>query len=259
MVLDILSLTYLMLEDFSVIFNILLFYVVLKHWQETKKRALFYLLAFSGTGIFISGLRIFSYAFNLRIMSIGGSETLFISILGFLSSGFFLLFIDFFEDGEVTATRLAFFSGMVGFFTAGRIIFRLHSEVQEATRLIVGIQFYYSIYTFVSMVPIFFNVINFIIAFIVLRRCIAMVEEPKYETQLKMLQLSAFLLYMFSYIFITIGNFLWDLGFMNEIVSLINSIIPIISDVGGIFIMWYIFSGNALVDCCPIMESKLID
>ncbi|TFF98381.1 MAG: hypothetical protein EU541_06895 [Promethearchaeota archaeon] len=248
MVLDILSLTYLLLEDVSLIFNILLFYVLLKHWQKAKNLSFVFLLSFSGIDIIISIIRIFSYSINLRTMSIGGSETLTISILSFLSSGFFLLFIDYFENKEISPFRLSFFTGLVGFFIAGRIVFRLHNEVRSLTIALVGTELYYSVYTFISMVPIFFNVTNFVVSYLVLRRCIEKLDDSTHEAQFKMLQLAAFFLYMFSYIFITIGNFLWDLGFMNELVNLLNNIIPIISNIVGIIVLWYIFSKDDLIE-----------
>lgn len=256
MVLDYLSLTYLLLEDVSLIFNILLFYVLIKHWQKTKNLALVFLLAFSGLGIAVSVIRIFSYSINLRLVSTGASETLTISILGFLSSGFFLLFIDYFENKSISPFRLSFFTGLLGFFMAGRIVFRLHIEVRELTIAIVTSQLYYSVYTLISMVPIFFNVVNFIIAFIVLRKSIEDCQTSEEKSQLKMLQLAAFFLYLFSYIIITVGNFLYDLGFQNDLVNLLNNVIPIISNIVGIIVLWYIFSKNDLVEYCSAKEPK---
>ena len=259
MALDIIPLLYLLLEDVSLIFNILLFYVVLKHWQKTRNYSFIFLLAFSGIGILISVLDIISFSISLRLLSIPGSETLTSSILGFLSSGLFLLFIDYFEDRDISPIRLSFFTGLLGFFMAGRIVFRLHSEVRDLTISIVGPELYYSVYSLISMVPIFFNVVNFIIAYFSLRKCIEVAKTPRQKNQLKMLQLAAFFLYMFSYILITIGNFLWDLGFINEIVTVLRQVIPISSTIGGIVILWYIFSKKDLIAYCSITREDLED
>lgn len=259
MALDIVPLLFLLLEDVSLIFSILLFYVVLKHWQKTKNLTFVFLLVFSGINILISVSRIFSFSINLKVMSTAGSETLTDSILGFLSSGFFLLFIDYFEDRDISPFRLSFFTGLVGFFIAGRIIFRLHSEVRALTISLVGSELYYSVYTLISMVPIFFNVVNFIIAYFSLRKCIEETKNPVQINQLKMLQLAAFLLYLFSYILVAIGNFLWDLGFINEIVTVLRNVIPLSSNIAGIVILWYIFSKKELIDYSSVKEKNMED
>jgi hypothetical protein len=259
MVLEIVPLLYLLLEDISLIFTILLFYVVLKHWQKTKNLTFVFLLVFSGLYILISISRIFSFSINLKLLSIAGSEPLTDSILGFLASGFFLLFIDYFEDKDISPFRLSFFTGLFGFFIAGRVVFRLHSEVRDLTISLVGSELYYSVYTLISMVPIFFNVVNFIIAYLSLRKCIKETKDSVQITQLKMLQLAAFFLYLFTYILITVGNFLWDLGFVNELVTVLKNVIPLSSTIAGIIILWYIFSKRDLVEHCSVKKENMED
>jgi hypothetical protein len=46
---------------------------------------------------------------------------------------------------------------------------------------------------------------------------------------------------------------------MNELVSLLNSVIPIISNVVGIIVLWYIFSKNDLAAYCTTKMGQMED
>ena len=117
----------LVLRVVGVAVDLLLSFTVLERWRETRIRALLLLAIFSFASS-AAGI-ISSWRISLRLLApwqFGGvsfSSTLALSALGLAASGFFLLFIDYFENERVTAWRLALFTGVLAAICPGPTLY----------------------------------------------------------------------------------------------------------------------------------------
>ncbi len=227
----------------SAFVNLGLLFTLVHRWQKTRIKAILLLVVTTLNRGIVESIKMATTLLAPDAISpLAEYSAILMGVFGFSSAGMFLLFIDYFENEQMSTNRVALFIGSLCSYIVGvSILTVLSSSVIET-------EMFDFLNMLVLLIAPFFLVSVTIIGCKVLQNCKSYAYDNKHRQQLTLMQLSLMCFFLFTSIYIIGYNLVAPyLGLAPDQVQLFLAIPQDISISVGAVLLWLAYARSTRV------------